>query len=59
MFIVAQNDIVVLETNEYERMLNCVNCDHYDVCATVQKRKATKANDYSPCANWKLTEEDG
>ena len=37
-----------------ESMRNCVNCCHYDVCLTVNVRKAHKANDYSPCEYWKL-----
>ena len=36
---------------------NCVNCDHWKVCATVEKRKLAKANDYTPCEHWKQIEE--
>lgn len=39
-----------------ERMKNCVNCDHSEVCLVVAQRKARKANDYSPCSKWKLVE---
>ena len=40
-----------------ERMKNCTNCDHKDVCHIVAIRKHTKANNYSPCEHWKLEEE--
>jgi len=43
---------------EYERMKNCVNCDHRAVCLAVARRKATKANDYSACTHWKMAESD-
>ena len=32
---------------------NCVNCIHYNVCMTVANRKTIKANDYSPCEQWR------
>lgn len=47
---------VVMEEEEFERLKNCVNCDHSDVCLVVAQRKAKHANDYSPCSKWKLVE---
>lgn len=37
-----------------ERMKNCSNCDHKEVCHIVAIRKQTQANNYSPCDHWKL-----
>ena len=51
-------NVVVLTKAEYERMKNCVNCDHCEVCLVVARRKAAKAGDYSPCSKWKLAEGD-
>ena len=45
-----------LSAAEVERMKNCVNCDHNEVCLVVAQRKARKANDYSACSKWKLVE---
>ena len=42
----------------FERMKNCANCAHSDVCVVVARRKATRANDYSPCSNWMIMPED-
>ena len=42
-----------------DRMKNCVNCDHYEVCLAVARRKAEKANDYSPCSHWKMVDDRG
>lgn len=39
---------------EYDRMKNCTNCDHNEVCYIVKKRKEGKQNDYSPCEYWKI-----
>ena len=47
---------VKLTVEEYERMKNCVNCDHSEVCLVVARRKAQKAGDYSACGKWKLIE---
>ena len=44
------------EPDVIERMKNCVNCDHSEVCVVVARRKAQHANDYSPCSKWKLVE---
>ena len=41
-----------------ERMKNCMNCDHHEVCLIVARRRATKANDYSACSKWKLGDGD-
>ena len=41
---------------DFERMKNCANCDHNEVCLVVAQRKARKANDYSACSKWKLVE---
>ena len=49
---------VTMGIDDFERMKNCVNCDHKEVCLLVAQRKARKANDYSPCSNWKLVDED-
>ena len=45
-----------ISDRELQRMKNCVNCDHYEVCVVVARRKAQKANDYTPCSKWKLVE---
>ena len=47
---------IAKEPDGIERMKNCVNCDHYEVCVVVARRKAQKANDYTPCSKWKLVE---
>lgn len=47
---------VVMEEEEFERMKNCVNCDHFEVCVVVHDRKRRQAGDYSPCGKWKLVE---
>jgi len=39
-----------------ERMKNCVNCNHFEVCVVVHDRKRRQAGDYSPCGKWKLVE---
>ena len=39
------------------RMKNCANCAHSEVCFLVARRRAQKANDYTPCSKWKLVEE--
>ena len=49
-------NVVGLTKAEYERMKNCVNCDHSEVCLIVARRKAAKAGDYSPCSKWKMIE---
>ena len=48
-----------LTDKDFERMKNCVNCDHYEVCEVVARRKAQKAYDYTPCSKWKLVEARG
>ena len=50
-------DYIGFEDN-FERMKNCVNCDHHEVCLEVARRKATKANDHRPCSHWRLVESD-
>ena len=50
-------DYIRFEDN-FERMKNCMNCDHHEVCLIVARRKATKANDYSACSKWKLWDGD-
>lgn len=47
---------VVMDREEFERLRNCVNCDHYEVCVVVHDRKRRQAGDYSPCGKWKLVE---
>lgn len=47
---------VMLVPQEYRRMQNCVNCDHFEVCVVVHDRKRRQAGDYSPCGKWKLVE---
>lgn len=37
---------------------NCVNCGHYEVCATVRERKAHRANNYTACEHWRRREDD-
>lgn len=39
-----------------EELRNCANCRHFDVCATVEKRKIKKANAYSACVKWEPVE---
>lgn len=46
-----------LSAGEVERMKNCVNCDHSEVCVVVARRRAQHANNYTPCSKWKLVEE--
>lgn len=50
-------DYIRFEDN-FERMKNCVNCDHYEVCLEVARRKAARANNYKPCSHWKLVDSD-
>ena len=45
------------EPDVIERMKNCVNCEHSEVCVVVARRKAQHPNDYSPCSKWKLVSE--
>ena len=45
-----------LSLEEYARMKNCVNCDHYEVCVVVHDRKRRQAGDYTACGKWKLVE---
>ena len=45
-----------LSMEEYARMKNCVNCDHFEVCAVVHDRRRRQAGDYSACSKWKLVE---
>ena len=49
------SDYIRFEDN-FERMKNCVNCGHSEVCVVVARRKAAKANDYTPCSRWKMVE---
>ena len=51
------SDYIRFEGN-FDRMKNCVNCDHSEVCLVVARRKAVKANDYTPCSHWKMVEHD-
>lgn len=55
---IEEMDIALVNYGEFERMKNCVNCDHREVCLIVAKRKAVKANDYTPCSKWKIIAED-
>ena len=54
---IAGLEDIIERVMDYDRMKNCVNCDHKDVCVVVAQRKANKAGDYSPCPHWKLVEE--
>ena len=45
-----------LTDKDFERMKNCVNCEHFEVCVVVHDRKRRQAGDYSPCGKWKLVE---
>ncbi len=47
---------IAKEPDGIERMKNCVNCDHFEVCVVVHDRKRRQAGDYSPCGKWKLVE---
>lgn len=44
------------DNREYERMKNCVNCEHFEVCVVVHDRKRRQAGDYTACGKWKLVE---
>lgn len=48
---------IMMDLNEYKRMKNCVNCEHFDVCVVVHDRRRRQAGDYSPCSKWKLVSE--
>ena len=47
---------VKMSMEEDQRMKNCANCDHFEVCVVVHDRKRRQAGDYSPCSKWKLVE---
>ena len=47
---------VIMDEDEFERLKNCVNCDHYEVCVVVHDRKRRQAGDYTACGKWKLVE---
>ena len=47
---------VKLKIEEYKRMKNCVNCEHFEVCVVVHDRKRRQAGDYTACGKWKLVE---
>lgn len=53
-----QETMILIDSETYERMKSCINCDHREVCVAVARRKATHANDYSPCAHWKLVDDE-
>ena len=55
---IEELNMVLAGQCEFERMKNCMNCDHNEVCVVVARRKATKANDYSPCSHWQIIGED-
>ena len=50
--------MILVDAKDFERMKNCMNCDHHEVCLIVARRKAAKANDYTPCSHWKMVEHD-
>lgn len=52
----AMSESYGLDDDVFRRFKNCVNCDHSEVCFLVARRKAQKANDYTPCSKWKLVE---
>jgi hypothetical protein len=37
---------------DIDRLKNCSNCCHREVCAEVERRKAARANNYAPCEHW-------
>ena len=47
---------VKLTVEEYKRMKNCANCEHFEVCVVVHDRKRRQAGDYTACGKWKLVE---
>jgi len=47
------SDYIRFEDN-FERMKNCMNCDHHEVCLEVARRKVTRAGNYKPCSHWKM-----
>lgn len=54
--IVSIAEDIAEEPDRIERMKNCVNCGHFDVCVVVHDRRRRQAGDYSPCSKWKLVE---
>ena len=50
--------MVLMTEAEYDRLKNCMNCDHSEVCLEVARRKAVKAGNYKPCSHWKAVESD-
>lgn len=47
---------IIIDSNEIDRMKNCVNCEHFEVCVVVHDRKRRQAGDYTACGKWKLVE---
>ena len=52
----TEPNVVTVDAEQFERMKNCPNCCHFVNCIEVHLRKAIKANDYSPCDDWKLVD---
>lgn len=52
------NKFVEIERQSDKSLRNCTNCCHNKVCGVVKHRKATKANDYTPCNDWARMQKD-
>ena len=50
--------MILVDANDFERMKNCTNCEHSEVCVIVHDRKRRMAGDYSACSKWKLMDGD-
>lgn len=58
MIKTVDTKMVILDADDFERMKNCTNCEHNEVCVVVHDRKIRTAGDYSPCSKWKLMDGD-
>ena len=54
--IVSIAEDIAEEPDGIDRMKNCVNCEHFEVCVVVHDRKRRQAGDYTACGKWKLVE---
>lgn len=50
--------MILVDAKDFERMKNCTNCEHKEVCVIVHDRKRRMAGDYSACSKWKLMDGD-
>lgn len=52
------NRFMKTECMDNMSLRNCTNCCHNKVCGVVKHRKATKANDYTPCKQWEARHDE-